>query len=341
MVSGAVSLGTRLSASPDSGDANGEIILGHGNYRYRLDREWSRADPLKTPVQNCHEMVQVSDGRLFLLTDEARNNMLVYDTSGILLDSWTLNLPAAHGLTLHREGSREVFWITDTGGRVVKTDLAGRILQELPHAHACGAYLPTERYAPTEVAVGPDGQLYVADGYGSQFILRFDASGKFIGKFGGFSYLAPKFAQPHGLVVDTREPEPLLLCTERIRNEFQWFTLEGEFVKSVYLPGAFISRPVISGDLLLSAVCFGMKPGDYRLQLNRGFVIILDRANRVVSCPGGTVPTYDEAGQLQLLYQAQPVFRNCHDVCVDTRGDLYVCQWRADGVYPYKLKRVS
>jgi hypothetical protein len=133
----------------------------------------------------------------------------------------------------------------------------------------------------------------------------------------------------------------MLLCTERIRNEFQWFTLEGEFIKSVYLPGAFMSRPVIAGDLLISGVCYGMKPGDYRLQLNRGFVTILDRSNKVVSNPGGTAPHYDAQGQLQLMHQDQPVFKHCHDVCVDREGDLYVCQWRAGGVYPYKLHRIT
>ena len=46
-------------------------------------------------------------------------------------------------------------------------------------------------------------------------------------------------------------------------------------------------------------------------------------------------------GRLQLMLQDQPVFNNCHDVCVDTRGDLYVCQWASGGVYPYKLHRLA
>src|ERR1700728_3463838 len=57
-------------------------IIGHGAYRYRVDKLWSQADPATTPVNNCHEMVQVSDGRLFMLTDEVRNNMLIYDKTG-------------------------------------------------------------------------------------------------------------------------------------------------------------------------------------------------------------------------------------------------------------------
>ena len=37
--------------------------IGHGAFRYRVDLQWSQADPSKTPVNDCHEMVQVSDGR--------------------------------------------------------------------------------------------------------------------------------------------------------------------------------------------------------------------------------------------------------------------------------------
>ncbi len=330
-----------LAQSKTAPEFHGTIV-GHGAHPYRVDTRWSRADPAQHPVNNCHEMVQVRDGRLFLLTDHAKNNVLIFDPAGTLLGSWTLGLSGAHGLTLAREGDREVLWIADHKGRVVKASLTGELLAELPTAAACGAYEAGQKYSPTEVAVGPDGRLYVADGYGSQFILRFDAAGKYLGKFGGKSELADgKFLQAHGLVFDPREPTPLLLCTERMKNMFQWFTPEGEFVKSVYLPGAFMSRPVIRGDLLYSGVCFGMVPNDYRPKLNRGFVTILDRANRVVSNPGGTAPVYGDDGALRVMLQDQPVFRHAHDVCADDRGDLYVCQWNAGKVYPWKLHRVA
>lgn len=317
-------------------------IVGHGTHRYRVDKRWSLADPSNAPVNNCHEMVQVRDGRLFLLTDHARNNILIYAKDGTLLGTWTLNLTGAHGLTLTMEKGREVLWIADYKGRVVKTSLEGELLMELPGAEQCGAYEAGQKYSPTEVAVGPDGRLYVADGYGSQFILRFDAGGKYLGKFGGKSELADgKFLQAHGLVFDTREEEPLLLCTERMKNMFQWFTPEGEFVKSVYLPGAFMSRPVIQGDHLYSGVCFGMVPNDFRPKLNRGFVTILDKGNRVISSPGGSEPRYNDAGELMVMMQEQPFIQHGHDVCVDDEQSLYVCQWNAGKAYPYKLHRES
>lgn len=313
-------------------------LIGHGAFRYRVDTAWSQADPAKYPVNDCHEMVQAPDGRLFLLTNHAQNNVLVYDVSGKLLSSWTLGFRGAHGLSIHKEH----LYVTDTGtGRVVKTTLDGAVVLELPHAAACGAYKTGDLYSPTETAVGPNGDIYVADGYGSQYILRFDAAGKYIGKFGGKSTQPinkGKFMQAHGVAIDARGAEPLVLCTARIRNEFQWFTLDGAHVKTVYLPGAYMSRPVIAGKHLYSGVCFGMFPDDYRMWQNRGFVTILDERDRVVSNPGGTAPVYRDE-RLQVMVQDQPVFKNCHDVCVDTQGDLYVCQWNSGRVYPYKLHR--
>jgi peptidylamidoglycolate lyase len=314
------------------------VVIGQGAHRYRVNKLWSRADPANTPVKDCHEMVQVPDGRLFLLTNHSKNNVLIYDTKGMLSDQWTLGMNAAHGLTF----SGGHLYISEPTGRVVKTTLEGEIVLELPHPVKEGHYKPNEDYKPTETAVAPNGDIYVADGYGSQYILRYDREGKFISKFGGKSTQPTnpgRFIQAHGVAIDTRGPETLLLVTERIRNEFNWFKLDGTHVRGVYLPGAYVSRPVISGSQLYSGVCFGAKPNDFRMWQGRGFVTILDAEDKVISNPGGNTPEY-ESGVLKPLLQAQPVFNNCHDVCVDAAGDLYVCQWNSGNVYPYKLERV-
>ena len=116
-------------------------------------------------------------------------------------------------------------------------------------------------------------------------------------------------------------------------------TLDGRYLETIFLPGAYVCRPVLHGEMLLAGVCWS------RLRyLNQtpesGFVTILDRANRVVSNPGGTAPEYRD-GELQLMVQAEPVFKHCHDVCVDDDENLYVCQWNAGKTYPVKLHRVA
>ena len=78
------------------------VVVGHGGFRYRVDTAWSKADPAKYPVNDCHEMVQAADGRLFMLTNHKQNNVLVYDVSGKLLSAWTLGFGGLTGCRFTR-----------------------------------------------------------------------------------------------------------------------------------------------------------------------------------------------------------------------------------------------
>ncbi len=80
-----------LQAQPK---AEGEII-GHGSHRYRVHHGWGNLDTSKFPINNCHEMVQDSKGRLLMIGDEVKNNILVYDRSGKLLKAGGMNILAA------------------------------------------------------------------------------------------------------------------------------------------------------------------------------------------------------------------------------------------------------
>ncbi|WP_194974180.1 6-bladed beta-propeller [Aquiflexum lacus] len=330
----AMTIKPNLSFSNDN-----DTILGHGDFKYKVDSSWGNLDPSKTPVVNCHEMVMDKKGRLIMVTDEAKNNIIIYDQSGKLLDSWTLNLPSAHGLSLVNEGGEEFLWIVDNGGRVIKTDLKGKIITEISSPLNNGIYSEKMRWVPTETCVAPNGDLYITDGYGSQFVLQYDSKGNFIRKFGGDGHGDAQFKTVHGIAVDQRKGgTPTLLCTSRGHNSFKRFTMEGEYLETIFLPGAFVCRPVIHGKNLYAGVCWSR--AKYLEQMdNSGFVTILDENDKVVSNPGGTAPKYID-GELQLMIQKEPVFKHCHDVCIDQDENIYVCQWNASKTYPIKLTRI-
>jgi hypothetical protein len=318
-----------------------EEAIGHGDYRYRVEIGWGDLDPTKTPVKNCHEMVMDARGRLIMITDETRNNILVYDKSGKLLDSWGTAYPGGHGLTLWNPGGEEFLFISDYElGKVVKTTLKGRVLLTIEHPKAIGQYGENDPFKPTETAIGPNGDIYVADGYGSQYILQYAQDGTFIRKFGGAGDGDDQFQTAHGVALDTRDRyKATLLCTSRAHNSFKRFTLDGKYLSTIFLPGAYVCRAVIAGDKVYSGVCWSRLK--YLNQTpNSGFVTILDKDDRVVSNPGGSAPEYRQ-GELQLMVQASPIFRHCHDVCVDADQNLYVCQWNANQTYPIKLHRVA
>jgi hypothetical protein len=317
-----------------------EEIIGHGDFRYRVHQSWGNLDPAAHPVKNCHEMVMDSKGRLIMITDEIKNNIIIYDQSGKLLSTWGNEFPGGHGLTLFDEGGEQVLFLSDyETGRVVKTTLDGRQLLELPNPKTIGVYESTLSYKPTETAIGPNGDIYVADGYGSQYVLQFNKSGEFIRKFGGPGDGDANFSTVHGVCIDKRDKENItLLCTSRVHNSFKRFTLDGKYLSTLFMPGAYVCRPVIDGENIYAGVCWS-RLRYLDLTPNSGFVTILNGQNKVVSNPGGTKPVY-KRGELQLMVQDKPIFKHCHDVCIDRDKNLYVCQWNANKTYPVKLQRV-
>ncbi len=198
-----------------------------------------------------------------------------------------------------------------------------------------GVYEKKESFVPTETTVLENGDFYIADGYGSQYIMHYDASGNLKHFFGGKGEGDEHLDNAHGITVDYRQDTPTLLITDRTRNCFKRFTMEGKLLEVIKLPGACVCRPVIHGDHLYAAVLRSPT-----LENNAsGFITILDKNNKVVSNPGGTAPQYID-NQLQPMAQAEKILVHPHDVCIDRDENIYVAQWASGKVYPYKFTRV-
>jgi DNA-binding beta-propeller fold protein YncE len=283
-------------------------------------------------------MVQDRSGRIYLLTNETRNNVLVYNKKGKLLDAWGTEYPGGHGLTLFDENGEEFLYICDNNRhQVIKTTLKGKVVMTLDYPKETGEYTKADEYIPTETTIAPNGDIYVSDGYGKDFIIQYDAKGRYIRHFGGRGTEARHLKNAHGICYDNRNPEhPLLIVTSREQNAFKRFTLEGKYIDTIDLPGAWVCRPVIKGDFLYAAVL----QSNSRLWQQSGFVIILDKNNKVVSNLAGSDPVY--SGELpQEMYQTVKVFQYPHDVCIDDEENVYVAQWNSGQVYPYKLTPVA
>ncbi|AHF14709.1 NHL repeat-containing protein [Niabella soli] len=314
-----------------------DVILGQGKKRYKLNTRWSQADVAKYPVNNCHEMLQDRKGRILLLTDETKNNVIIYDKNGKYLNSWGTEYPGAHGLTLFNENGTEVLFICDNKRhQVIKTTIDGKVLMVLDYPKETGEYTKADEYIPTETAIAANGDIYVVDGYGKDFVIQYDAKGRYIRHFGGRGTEAKHLKNAHGICIDKRKGKPVLIVTSRQQNAFKRYTMEGVYLDSIELPGAWVCRPVIHGDYLHAAV----------LQSNSlqgkqsGFVTILDKNNKVVSNLAGSDPVYN-GGQLQEMSQSLKVFDYPHDVCIDDEENMYVAQWNSGKVYPYKLELIA
>ncbi|SHK68160.1 hypothetical protein SAMN04488028_107105 [Reichenbachiella agariperforans] len=340
----------------DSKKVAKERILGHGDYQYRLIEDWAQMWNSNLPILNCHEMVMDSKGRLIMLGDHKANNVIVFDKSGKVIDSWGCSFPGGHGLTLSKEGEEDFLFIADSGwqmnndgsyrhhnGRVTKTTVDGKILFDIGHPATIGVYEPGETFSPTETAVAPNGDIYVADGYGKDIILQYDQNGRYIRHWGGHNNTDANYNlnNAHGVTLDTRDPQnPMLIISSRGDNSYKFFSLEGKYIKTLHLPNMWVCRAVIDEQNLYAGVCWSKdREGIFDWKQPTGFVTVLE-GDQVVSCPGAEAPVYKK-GILQPTYQLadRPIFHG-HDVCVDEDKNLYICQWNALRTAPFKLERI-
>ncbi len=170
--------------------------------------------------------------------------MLVYSPERKLLDAWG-EYEGAHGVTLVEEEGQEFLWLADEKRCVVhKTDLSGKLLVSLdipPHQ----AYSHGGRFVPTQIAVnekrfGGNGDIWVADGYGSNLVHRFNASGNYLTSISGKqSGLA--FQCPHGISMLSVRGRRELWVADRSNKVIQIFDENGSFQRR--LGADFLTSP--------------------------------------------------------------------------------------------------
>jgi DNA-binding beta-propeller fold protein YncE len=326
----------RISLANTAKSKKMEKIVGQGDFKYKVDAGWGIQDPNVTPVDNCHEMVMDAQGRILMTTTHPKNNVLIYDRSGKILSTWEVGLPGAHGLTIVGEGKDQFLFITDPDThKVKKTTLDGRVLMTFECPKEFNGYDKPEQFKPTETAVAPNGDIYIADGYGENYIIQYDSKGNYVRHFGGKGDGADQFDCCHGVTLDTRDASnPTLLITSRSKQEFKRFTLDGQHLETISLPGCWICRPVINGKNIFFAVIVTKSWDAYD-----GMIAVLDENNKVVSFPGGMAPEYVDGTLKDGTYDGS-TFMNPHDVCLDNDGNLYVPQWNSGKTYPFKLNKV-
>ncbi len=310
-------------------------VVGHGDFKYKVDKKWGIQDPSKFPVNDCHEMVFDKRNRIFMTTTHPKNNILIYNKGGEILGAWGTEYPGAHGLTINDEGGEEFLYITDPEShKVCKTSLDGKKILEFKTPKEIEAYQREDQFKPTETAIAPNGDIYIADGYGLDFIIQYDYKGNYIRHFGGKGIEKQHFDCCHGITLDSRDNNNSLLITSRTANCFKRFSLDGKYIETIKLPSCYICRPVLKNGMLYFAVIVTKDWSTYD-----GMLAVLDKSNTIVSLPGGSMPSYQGKSLITPNYD-QKTFLNPHDVCIDDDENIYVPQWNSGKTYPIKLTRI-
>jgi peptidylamidoglycolate lyase len=319
-----------------------EDVLGQSAFRYRVVPNWGREALAQVNVKNGHAVVLDSQGRLFFLTDDARNNVVILDSkTGALIKHWTARMPGAHGMSLVKEGAREVLFITDTQlHEVRKLTLDGEELAVFPWPETAKLHADAKEYRPSKTIHFPNGEFAVFDGYGKDYILHYKADGSLLRAWGG-NIGEPqdqlKHWGPHGGAFDDRDGTPRVVIGMSDQQEIRRFTPEGRFIDQRPFPGGNPRDIVLFGQYTIIPHLGDNWPKDKNAA---GFISIVDSQWKVISNIGGPAAVY-ESGVLQPMKSDGKTFIHPHGVAVDATGHLYVAQFASPAAPLLKLERLK
>jgi hypothetical protein len=136
-----------------------------------------------------------------------------------------------HGFVIHTEGERQFLYGSRLiGMSIVKVSLDGKLIMTVDCKVIPDMYKNKKKALKlTSVDVAPNGDMYVVDGYGLDYIHRFDKTGKYIGTFGGRK--APwNLSNCHKIFMDLRYEKPRILCCDRKNGRLLHLDLDGGVV---------------------------------------------------------------------------------------------------------------
>jgi hypothetical protein len=300
--------------------------MGDGAHTYEVIHDWGEL-PAGIKYGNTHGVVEDSQGRIYVhhtvhATSEIPDSMVVFDAKGKFIKSWGKEFKGgAHGLHIAKEGSTEYLYMCDTArGVVIKATLDGETVFSVGYPDQSEAYKPKAdgkrpKYSPTNLAIGPNGDLYVGDGYGSSYINQYNSKGEYIRTFGGKGKEAGQLDCPHGITVDRRNGTPILTVADRGNARIQRFTLDGkhiDFVSGTNMPCHFHFAK--NGDMVVPDL--GAR------------VTLMDRNNQVIAHLGDDSQSkWHETRRMSRDHFTAGKFVAPHGACFDHEGNIFVVEW--------------
>ena len=168
-----------------------------------------------------------------LVLRRAEPPVVIFNRNGELQSTWGEGLfPDKHSIDVDAEG---FVWITDrTDHMVYKFTMEGEPLLALGTKGVMGDNSSTDAFnRPSDVAVAPNGDIFVSDGYGNSRIVHFSRDGRFIKIIGGTQGTGTgEFDLPHGVVFDSRGRLIVLDRQNTTKTpRIQVFAQDGRFIE--------------------------------------------------------------------------------------------------------------
>jgi hypothetical protein len=292
---------------------------------YEAVADWLKLPAGRETLGPMHGDVAVSRaGDVYVSVETASMGVQVFSADGEYLRSLDKAPADLHGFVIRDAGDGEhLYGVSLRGQKFVKLTLTGEVVLEIARDAIPREYWTPNRFSTelgvllSGIDVAPNGDLYVTDGYSSDYVHRFDREGRYLGTFGGKA--APYgFNILHKLAIDSRFDPARIIATDRLNNRVVHLSLDGDFLG------------VVNGDLSLPAAL--TIDGDNVIvgELN-GRVTVLDKSGKVAVRVGtntdegiGTNRVPPERWRTGYVIAA-------HGVATNADGDLFVAEFSTFG----------
>ena len=286
--------------------------------KYSIAPDYFEKNPGGEALGPCHGGAAIDKaGNIYVTTDTPRG-IVVFSSAGKFLKA--IGPTRIHALEIREEsGTEYIYAARPSDHEVVKLRMNGEPVWSIGLPEESGLYKDGKGYNPCAVTVAPDGSIYVADGYGSNFVLKFDKNRKFVKAFGGPGKEEGKFNTCHGIGLDNRYDKPLLFVCNRNNNRVEHWDLDGNFVK------------VIQKDLRMPAAVHIR--GQYAvLPELQGRVTVLDRSGAIAAQVGDN-PNEKQRANFGLPPEQwkSGICNSPHGASMDKDGNLIVSEWSKFG----------
>jgi DNA-binding beta-propeller fold protein YncE len=306
---------------------------GAGDLRYEAFPQWGSL-PAGWSFVEVAGVATDSQDRVYVF-NRGEHPVIIFDSDGHFLSSWGEGqFQRAHGIFIGPDDA--VYCTDDLDHTIRKFTLEGELLLTLGQrgrpsdTGVQGTDYRTIRRVgppfnrPTNLALAPDGSMYVTDGYGNARVHCFAAEGRLLFSWGEPGAKPGQFNVPHGIAIDRLS---LVYVADRENSRIQVFSPDGKFLTE----WTDVARPM---QLLID-------PQDRVFVVELGWRAGLFPWQTAPSAdpPGARLSVFNLQGQLLARWNSEgdPCapgnFFAPHDICMDSRGDLYIGEviWSAGG----------
>jgi hypothetical protein len=320
-LSGAAAEANAATATGETADAS--LRTGNGEWTYDVVPGWGHL-PAGTAFGGTHGGIATDKaGRVYVST-QSETGILVYGPDGVLLKTIANEYPEVHSIVYAQENGEEYFYTIVQKGTpkenwlFVKMKTDGTVVQKITAPSEAGFKTPNE-WRVTSAVPAPDGGVFIANGYGDSRLFKFDKKGQYQASYSGKGKTDGLMDCSHGLAVDTRYDQPLLLVCDRENRRLCHFDFDGKFVGTIT---QHLRRP-----------CQISFFGDYAVISElEGRVTILDRDNVPVAFLGDNPHKSQWANYgVQLGEIATATFTAAHGCYIDQQANIFVSDWNRTG----------